>query len=147
MTETPDELREAFRPFDTGDGCILSKNLKFAMRALGFEPRKEEVRKILSDLGKNDMQQDKVSFDEFVSIMSARVGDDPTDETLKAFKLFDDDNTGKISLENLKRVAQELEADISVDELQQMIEEADKDGDGEVNQQEFMRIMKRTCLY
>lgn len=43
MTEIPDELREAFRPFDTGEGCILSKDLKFAMRALGLEPRKEEV--------------------------------------------------------------------------------------------------------
>lgn len=28
-----------------------------------------------------------------------------------------------------------------------MIDEADRDGDGEVNQQEFLRIMKKTCLY
>lgn len=28
-----------------------------------------------------------------------------------------------------------------------MIEEADRDGDGEVSQQEFLRIMKKTCLY
>lgn len=31
--------------------------------------------------------------------------------------------------------------------VQEMIEEADRDGDGEVNQQEFLRIMKKTCLY
>lgn len=31
--------------------------------------------------------------------------------------------------------------------LQEMIEEADRDGDGEVNQQEFLRIMKKTSLY
>lgn len=31
--------------------------------------------------------------------------------------------------------------------LKEMIDEADRDGDGEVNQQEFLRIMKKTCLY
>jgi centrin-3 len=32
---------------------------------------------------------------------------------LKVFALFDDDNTGKITLENLKRVARELGEDMS----------------------------------
>ena len=31
--------------------------------------------------------------------------------------------------------------------LQEMIDEADRDGDGEVNQDEFLRIMKKTSLY
>ncbi|KAB0376565.1 hypothetical protein FD755_011009 [Muntiacus reevesi] len=57
---------------------------------------------------------------------------DTKEEILKAFKLFDDDETGKISFKNLKRVAKEL---------------ADRDGDGEVNEQEFLRIMKKTSLY
>lgn len=52
-----------------------------------------------------------------------------------------------ISLEDLKRVAEELGADISEEELQQMIEEADSDGDGLVSETEFLRIMKKTCLY
>lgn len=30
---------------------------------------------------------------------------------------------------------------------QEMIDEADRDGDGEINQEEFLRIMKKTSLY
>jgi hypothetical protein len=31
--------------------------------------------------------------------------------------------------------------------LQEMIDEADRDGDGEVNEEEFLRIMKKTNLF
>lgn len=66
---------------------------------------------------------------------------------LKAFRLFDDDNTGKISLKNLKRVARELGETMTDDELQEMIDEADRDGDGEISEEEFVRIMKKTNLF
>ncbi len=31
--------------------------------------------------------------------------------------------------------------------FQEMIDEADRDGDGEINETEFLRIMKKTSLY
>ncbi|KOB63072.1 hypothetical protein PFHG_04807 [Plasmodium falciparum HB3] len=72
---------------------------------------------------------------------------DPTEEIIKAFKLFDDDDTGKISLKNLRRVSRELGENLSDDELQAMIDEFDKDMDGEISQEEFLSIMKQTSLY
>ncbi|XP_004416325.1 PREDICTED: centrin-2 [Odobenus rosmarus divergens] len=53
-------------------------------------------------------------------------------EIREAFDLFDADGTGTIDVKELK---------------QEMIDEADRDGDGEVNEQEFLRIMKKTSLY
>lgn len=49
--EQKQEIKEAFDLFDTdGSGEIDSKELKVAMRALGFEPKKEEIQKMISDV-------------------------------------------------------------------------------------------------
>ncbi|XP_010001786.1 PREDICTED: centrin-2 [Chaetura pelagica] len=147
MEEQRQEIQEAFDLFDTdGTGSIDVKELKVAMRALGFEPKKEEIKKMISDIDKEGTG--KISFSDFLAVMTQKMAEkDSKEEILKAFKLFDDDETGKISFKNLKRVAKELGENLTDEELQEMIDEADRDGDGEVNQQEFLRIMKKTSLY
>ena len=52
-------------------------------------------------------------------MMTTKMGErDSTEEIAKAFKLFDDDNTGKINFKNLKRVAKELGENMTDEELQ-----------------------------
>ncbi|XP_007933797.1 centrin-1 [Orycteropus afer afer] len=141
------EVREAFDLFDAdGSGTIDVKELKVAMRALGFEPRKEEMKKMISYVDKEGTG--KISFNDFLAVMTQKMAEkDTKEEIMKAFRLFDDDETGKISFKNLKRVANELGENLTDEELQEMIDEADRDGDGEVNEEEFLRIMKKTNLY
>ena len=62
---------------------------------------------------------------------------------MKVFNLFDDDQSGKISLRNLKRVAKELGETMTDAELLEMIERADNDQDGEINFEEFYAIMTK----
>merc|ERR1711871_416405 len=129
--EQKQEIKEAFDLFDTdGSGTIDSKELKVAMRALGFEPKKEEIQKMISDV--DDDGSGTIEYEEFLKMMTHKIlNRDPKDEILKAFRLFDD----------------ELGERMTDEELQEMIDEADRDGDGEVNEEEFLRIMKKTNLF
>ncbi|XP_023611201.1 centrin-1-like, partial [Myotis lucifugus] len=90
----------------------------------------------------------KINFNDFLTVMTQKMFEkDSKEDILKAFKLFDDDETGTISFDNLKRVSNELDENITDEELKEMIDEADRDGDGEVNEEDFLRIMKKTSLY
>lgn len=65
----------------------------------------------------------------------------------KAFRLFLDGENDKIGLKELKRVAKDLGEPMEEDDLKDMIEEADRDGDGEISEEDFIRVMKKTNLF
>merc|ERR1711937_873052 len=95
--EQIDEIREAFSLFDSdASGMIDIRELKAAMRALGFEVKNDELKKMVTDVD-ND-SNGTIEFAEFLGMMTAKMGEKDTREDIeKVFKLFDDDNTNKIS--------------------------------------------------
>jgi centrin-3 len=116
------------------------------MRALGFDVKKAEVLGLMNEYDRD--RSGAIEYIDFLEIMTHKIQErDPVEEILKAFKLFDEDSTGTISLRNLRRVARELGENLSDDELQAMIDEFDKDGDGEICENEFLGIMKQTSIY
>merc|ERR1712159_440260 len=122
--EQMEEIREAFGLFD-GDqsGAIDVRELKAAMRALGFEVKNEELKKMVSDVDNDG--NGTIEFSEFLQMMTGKMGEkDSREDIEKVFKLFDGENTDD-------------------EELQDMINQADRDGDGEINIDEFYRIMKK----
>ncbi|CAN6674637.1 cell division control protein 31 [Trichomonascus vanleenenianus] len=138
--EQRQEIKEAFGVFDTdSDGLLDYHELKVAMRALGFDSSKSEVLQIIKDHDRNGRRL--ISYDDFYQVMSAKIAArDPLEEIRRAFLLFDHDKTGKISLQDLKRVAQELGENLDDEELRAMIDEFDLDQDGEINEEEFIAI-------
>lgn len=145
--EQKQEIKEAFDLFDTDkSGTIDYHELKVAMRALGFDVKKADVLKLMKEYDRKETGQ--IEYADFVDIMTQKMAErDPEEEIRKAFSLFDDDKSGKINLKNLKRVARELGEMLSDEELQAMIDEFDKNGDGEIDEAEFLAIMKQTSIY
>ncbi len=137
------ECREAFNLFDTdGSGSIDVRELKAAMRALGFQVKKSEIRQIISDIDKDE--NGTVEFDEFCDLMAGRISNrDTREEIMKIFRLFADEGSDFITFRNLKRVVMDLEENLNDDDMMEMIEEADRNGDGKIDFTEFYRVMKK----
>lgn len=140
--EQSEELREVFTLFDVNQrNSIDAREFKAALRALGFDVKKEHIISIMSEAGKE--LTDPINFEEFCAMMVGRMPDKTSkEEILKLFRLFDEDGTGKISFRNLKKIAAEVGENLTDDEIQEMIDEADRDGDGAVCFEEFYRIMR-----
>jgi centrin-3 len=124
------EIREAFDLFDSNKtGCVDYRELKVSMRALGFDVKKAEVMELMKKYDRNETGS--IQWEDYFEILSEKyLNRDPIEEIIKAFKLFDDEGTGKITLKNLRRVARDLGENLSDEELQAMIDEFDKDQDG-----------------
>merc|ERR1712036_21045 len=89
--EQLDEIREAFNLFDNDQsGAIDVRELKAAMRALGFEVKNEELKKMVSDVDNDG--NGTIEFTEFLQMMTGKMGEkDSREDIEKVFKLFDDD--------------------------------------------------------
>lgn len=137
------ELKEAFDLFDSDkSGSIEIDELKRAMTSLGYDKKSQNrmVFQILENLDKN--KDGQIDFDEFLDMMTARISDrDSREDIMKVFMLFDQDGTGRITLDDLRVVAEELGEELNDEELREMISRADQDGSGSISPDEFYNIM------
>lgn len=137
------EFRSAFAFFDKdGDGRITADELSTVIRtSLGQSPTPSELRDMVSEV---DADGDgTIEFAEFLALMARnRCKDGDGEEELReAFGVFDRNQDGLISREELRHVMVSLGEKMSEEEVDGMIFEADLDGDGFVDFREFVRMM------
>ena len=71
---------------------------------------------------------------------------DSEEEIREAFKVFDRDNNGFISAAELRHVMTSIGEKLTDEEVDEMIREADIDGDGQINYEEFVRVISPSLL-
>jgi calmodulin len=137
---TPEQINEfktAFSLFDKdGDGTITAKELDTVMRSIGQNPTEAELKDMINEVDVDG--NGTIDFDEFLTLMALKMKDTDTEEELiEAFKVFDRNGNGLISAADLRNVMMNL----TDEEINEMIREADLDGDRHINYEEFVRMM------
>merc|ERR1711964_96053 len=102
--EQVEEIREAFSLFDSdASGAIDVRELKAAMRALGFEIKNEELKKMVSDIDNDG--NGTIEFGEFLQMMTGKMGENIDDEELQdMINQADRDGDGEINIDEFYRI-------------------------------------------
>lgn len=135
------EIAYAFERLSEGqNGEVTPRQLKIALRAMGFPVKKSDVRQLLRDAGLGDCAPlDEAAFREAceVKLLERSQGE----EVARAFQLFDIGCSGRVGPGELRMIAKQLQVDITSEELRDMVDEFDGDGDGFIDATDFAVIM------
>lgn len=159
MINKEDDLKRVFDTFDkNGDGFITREELKESLNNLGIIVPLKDVEEMVVKLDANkDGLVDLGEFRELYDIVKGKEENKGCDEEGKkvsqvdedndlkeAFNVFDENNDGLITVQELGLVLSSLglkEGKIE-ESCKEMINKVDVDGDGMVNFDEFKMMMK-----
>ncbi|KAK3093876.1 hypothetical protein FSP39_021327 [Pinctada imbricata] len=105
------------------------------MRAVGLNPTKNDVDRIVKQLDENE--NGFIDFDEFKQLLvrSWRSVKENQLELVAAFRIFDINKDGYVSLEELVKVLTSFGEKMTEDEAREYINMVDSNGDGKLNYQ------------
>jgi len=132
---------QAFNAFDKdGGGSIDKEELHELFRSLGQQPTEEELDNMIrcADTDGNGT----IDFEEFATLMAHMMVSHESpqaqyDKLQHAFSIFDEDQSGFVSTEEMMRVMLNLGEDVTVEDVEQIVQVFDKDDDGSINYEEF----------
>ncbi|XKL63390.1 hypothetical protein PGB90_005754 [Kerria lacca] len=129
------------RAFDTLDpkkkGNISVDDLGTILDTLGQHQNEQALRDLVASVDKEG--NGTLTFEELCELGAKFMGEEEEDldkvreELREAFRLYDKEGNGYITTETLREILQELDNNLSYQDLDQIIEEVDADGSGTVD--------------
>ncbi|CDI78811.1 hypothetical protein, conserved [Eimeria acervulina] len=121
------DIKEAFDLFDVeGTGTIDAKEVRVALRALGFEPSRDELKRLITEVERNKKSAGNAE------------GSDKQRNSFLALA------NGKdvITWDDLKKASVDLGEKLSDEELREMLAHACRGRSSQVTEEDFFRILR-----
>uniref|UniRef100_A0A0P4WIJ8 EF-hand domain-containing protein n=1 Tax=Scylla olivacea TaxID=85551 RepID=A0A0P4WIJ8_SCYOL len=137
---SPSKLAEAKECYAIygNKGGIPTSELGNALRALGINTTKSELRTIVTDIG----SPSSVNFDLFHTVLCKDLPPkESPEEVREALSIFDSNGDGRISTAELKHMMMTMGEKLSKEEVDMLIREANIDEDGLISCEQFVQLM------
>ena len=136
-------LKKCFDGFADEEGAIPVDQVGSILSMMGMKVKPSALREIIEDIDEDG--SGLLEFAEFCQL-AAKFLVEEDEEALKkelkeAFRIYDKEQLGYISIETLKEILRELDNKLTEDDLDGIIEEVDEDGSGTLDFDEFMEMM------
>lgn len=130
-----------------GDGIINSQDLLDVMKSLGGNPTEAEVQEMIHEV--DEEGKGAINFNEFLKVMAQKlqVANDEDEDIIEAFKVFDLDRDGFVSVDEMKSVLSSFGLSLPRNEIEDMFASVDIDNDGQLNFEEFAELMKFSSIF
>lgn len=136
--------KDIFTLFDKQAKGTISKNqLGDYLRAIGYNPTNSWVQKISTDLN------DQLSLDDINMLVSSNQSslDSTThgklEDFIKAFQVFDKENTGKVSIGHIRYMLTGLGERLSDEEVDELMKGVEVDSNGGIDYRKFIEDVLR----
>ena len=139
-------FKETFSLYDKDEVSMIStKHLGTVMRTLGLNPTEAELQALEGEVEHDADGNGLVDFKLFLVMMARKIKESSAnvqEDIVDAFRVFDKDANGFMSAAELRHVMMNLgDQKFTEEDVEEMIREADVDGDGQINYEDFVARM------
>jgi calcium-dependent protein kinase len=138
-------LRDTFMTLDAnGDGKLTINEMKEGIKKAGLKEIPADLQQIMEDVDSDG--SGVIDYTEFLAATLDKRTYLKEDVCWSAFRVFDRNGDGKISQDELKQVLgdEAVAGTVGQTLAQQLLSEVDANGDGVIDFEEFMAMMKKT---
>ncbi|XP_061172583.1 calmodulin-like [Saccostrea echinata] len=139
------EFRAAFEMLDTsGTGKVAISQLPDIIRKIDPTARRSDINNMAKLLNKDG----EFGFHDFVNALTLRMRQaDIEDELQRAFRIFDKDGDGYITVRELRHLMTNLGEKYTEEEVNEMIQIADFNQKGKVDFQDYIKLVTQSSRY